>query len=492
MIMRRLFLLIGVLPLAVLCCQKGGGTESPEEEPATAGPSALAYTTSTAGKRMTQSTIALVKPEDVRISKAELSGEAFQSVEGFGFAITHATCLNLLLMPEADRQDFLEEIFSREKGLGSSLIRVCIGGSDFSMDEYTWCDTPGIEHFAVHPLEEEYLFPVLKEIFAINPAVKIIGSPWSCPRWMKVADDLKSSYDAWTGGRLNPAYYQDYAQYFVQWIQAMESRGFPIYAVTLQNEPLNRGNSMSLYMGWKEQRDFIKTAVGPAFAKAGLKTKILLFDHNYNFDNIAAEKDYPLHILEDGETASYVAGSAWHNYGGSVSTLDRVHEQFPDKEIWFTEASIGTWNYQFNDCLLNDFRDIFLGTLGRWGRGVTLWNLMLDSDNKPFRPGGCSTCFGGITLSTKDHSLKGLVRNSQYYDVAHCSKVLQPGAVRLGTKGAKPDGITYQWYRNPDGSMAVILLNERADAQLGFSAEKTAFECRIPAKSILSIIWKDE
>ncbi len=482
-----------VVPLVVLCCQKNGGGTTPEgTTPAEEKAVAEVYTTSTAGKRMSRSTIALKKPEEVRSNIVTRSGEVFQSVEGFGFAVTHASCLNLLLMPEADRTAFLEEIFSREKGMGCSLIRVCIGGSDFSMDEYTWCDTPGMEHFAVHPLEEEYLFPVLQEIFRINPAVKIIGSPWSCPRWMKVADDLKSAYDGWTGGRLNPAYYQDYARYFVQWIQEMESRGFPIYAVTLQNEPLNRGNSMSLYMGWQEQRDFIKKAVGPAFREAGLKTRILLFDHNYNFDNIGAEKDYPLHILEDAEAAQYVAGSAWHNYGGSVTTLDRVHSSFPDKEIWFTEASIGTWNYSFDGCLINDFRDIFLGTLARWGRGVTLWNLMLDSENKPFRPGGCSTCFGAVTLSTHDHTSKGLVRNSHYYNVAHCSKVLQPGAVRLGTQGATPDGITCQWYRNPDGSQAVLILNEGGETHLCFAAEKTAVECRIPAKCIQSILWKDE
>ena len=139
------------------------------------------------------------------------------------------------------------------------------------MDEFTWCDQKGIENFAVHPLDQQYLFPILDRIMKINPAVKIIGSPWSCPRWMKVGDNLTSSYSAWTGGHLNPLYYKDYATYFVKWIQEMESRGFPIYAVTLQNEPLNRGNSMSLYMGWEEQRDFIKNAVGPAFQAAGIK-----------------------------------------------------------------------------------------------------------------------------------------------------------------------------------------------------------------------------
>ncbi|MBR3097834.1 MAG: glucosylceramidase, partial [Bacteroidales bacterium] len=219
------------------------------------GPVATVYTTSSKD-RFTESTLPLGKPEDVHFYKVERSGETFQEVDGFGLAITQASCYNLRLMPEDARDAFLTEIFSRENGLGSSLIRVCIGGSDFSLDEFTWCDEPGMENFAVHPLDEEWLFPVLDQIFRINPAVKIIASPWSCPTWMKVSDN-GGFYDKWTGGRLNPAHYQDYADYFVRWIREMESRGYPIYAVTLQNEPLNEwNNSMSLYMTWQEQRDF--------------------------------------------------------------------------------------------------------------------------------------------------------------------------------------------------------------------------------------------
>lgn len=474
--------------MALLSCQEV--VVDPTPEPVDTGSVAAVYTTSVAGQRMTESEITLGKPEDAVFYKVELTGQSFQAVDGFGLAITQASCYNLLIMPAEERTAFLEELFSREKGLGSSLIRVCIGGSDFSMDEFTWCDRKGIENFDVHPLDEEYLFPILDQIFRINPEVKIIGSPWSCPKWMKMTLDGKADYDSWTSGRLNPLYYQDYATYFVKWIQEMERRGYPIYAVTLQNEPLNKGNSMSLYMPWEDQRDFIKQAVGPAFRAAGLKTKILLFDHNYNYDNIPSQRDYPLHILEDAEAAQYVAGSAWHNYGGSVSTLDKVYGAFPDKEIFFTEASIGTWNYSFESCLINDFRDIFLGTLARGGKGVTLWNLMLDDQRKPYRPGGCSTCYGAVTLSTKDK--KSLVRNSHYYNIAHASKVLQPGAVRLETKGYTASGLSYQWYRNPDGSQALLLLNEgSSEERVNFVTAGHSVACKVPGKSIQSVCWKE-
>jgi len=482
----RMHALLPLLLLALSACQ---GTIQPDPEPVR---EATAYTTSVGGLRFAESKIPLMRPSSAAAYRVLPSGKTFQTVDGFGLAITQASCYNLLKMSASDRTAFLTEVFDRERGMGSSLIRVCIGGSDFSMDEFTWCDEPGLEHFAVHPLDEQYLFPILDEIFAINPEVKIIASPWSAPLWMKVGEDGKTPHSQWYAGHLGEAYYQDYAQYFVRWIREMERRGYPIMAVTLQNEPLNRGNSMSTYMSWQEQSNFIKWAVGPAFAAAGLKTKVLVFDHNYSYDGDSGQQDYPVHIFEDPEANRYVHGSAWHNYGGNVSVLDGVHARFPDKEIYFTEASIGTWNYSFEDCLINDFRDVFLGTLGRWGKGVTLWNLMLDYQGKPFRPRGCSTCYGAVSIEASDYSLNSVVRNSHYYDVAHCSKVLQPGAVRLGTSGYSAVGLTYQLYRNPDGSYAALILNETgSDALINFVTDNYAVACRIPARAVQSVTWSE-
>ena len=482
----RMHTLLPLLLLALTACQ---GKVQPEPEPVR---EATAFTTSVGGLRLAESKIPLMRPSTAAAYRVLPTGKTFQTVDGFGLAITQASCYNLLKMSPADRTAFLTEVFDRERGMGSSLIRVCIGGSDFSMDEFTWCDEPGLEHFAVHPLDEQYLFPILDEIYAINPAVKIIASPWSAPLWMKVGEDGKTPHSQWYAGHLGEAYYQDYAQYFVRWIREMQRRGYDILAVTLQNEPLNRGNSMSTYMSWQEQSNFIKWAIGPAFAAAGLQTKVLVFDHNYSYDGDYGQQDYPAHIFEDPEAGRYVHGSAWHNYGGSVSVLDGVHERFPDKEIYFTEASIGTWNYSFEDCLIHDFRDIFLGTLGRWGKGVTLWNLMLDYQGKPFRPRGCSTCYGAVSIDASDYSLESIVRNSHYYDVAHCSKVLQPGAVRLGTSGYSAAGLAYQLYRNPDGSYAALILNETgSDALLNFVTDNYAVACRIPARAVQSVTWSE-
>src|SRR5690606_2924064 len=223
-----------------------------------------------------------------------------QTMDGFGAAITGSTCFNLLKMDKQDRAKFLEETFSDPKGIGMSYIRIAIGCSDFSLSEYTCWDTLGARNFALQDEELNYILPILKEILAINPNVKIIGSPWTSPKWMKVNNltDLQP-HDSWTDGQLNPKYYQDYGTYFVKWIQAFEQQGIHIDAITPQNEPLNRGNSASLYMSWQEQQAFIKEGLGPKLQAAGLKTKIYAFDHNYNYDNIDSQNDYPINIYND-------------------------------------------------------------------------------------------------------------------------------------------------------------------------------------------------
>ena len=290
-----------LLLAGAVCCSSGSDGDTPapgpgpEPDPVTG--DVLAYVTSADGNR-------LFAEEGLDYSKVSMSpyrvtidpSTTYQTVDGFGPAITGATCYNLLQMTQADRTAILKKCFDPETGAGFSFIRVHIGGSDFSMDEYTCCDREGIEFFAIPDIEKEGIFPVLKEILAINPEIRIMGSPWTCPRWMKgtVADPSKP-YNSWTSGRLNPAYYDDYAEYFVQWVTEMEEYGFPIYAITMQNEPLNKGNSMSLYMPWEDQAAFVKK-LGPAFRAAGIETKILCYDHNYNYDNVASQQNCPLNI----------------------------------------------------------------------------------------------------------------------------------------------------------------------------------------------------
>lgn len=416
--------------------------------------------------------------------------QIFQTIDGFGAAITGSTCYNLLKMNKADRTKLLEETFSVEKGMGYSYVRISIGCSDFSLDEYTCCDIPGIENFAMNPYDVRDLFPILKEILAINPKLKIMGSPWTPPRWMKVNNliDLQP-YNSWTSGQLNPKYYQDYATYFVKWIQAMEKEGLPIEAITVQNEPLNRGNSVSLYMSWQEQRDFIKTALGPKFAEANIKTKIVVFDHNFNYDNLPDQQGYPTHIYADQEAAKYIDGAAYHAYGGSSSELTNIYNANPTKNLYFTEMSIGTWNYSFDGDLMWTMKEIGIGCLNRYCKAVIVWNFMLDDKNGPNRPGGCNTCFGAIDINSSDY--KTLDKKSHYYFIGHLSKVLHSGSTRIGTSGYVPAGVNTTAVVNPNGTFGLVLQNENSDSvQMTIDDGNHYFNVTLPAKSITSCNWK--
>ena len=259
---RFLFIItIGFIPL--LSCGSSNSITNDEGNPpdgTTTGQS-TAYVTSATGL------YSLTKIKSDMISESGSPGadielvptQAYQTMDGFGAAITYSTAYNLLKMSQADRTAFLRKTFSDTDGYGFSYVRISIGCSDFSSTEYTCCDTPGIENFGLQSDDINYVIPVMKEILAINPNLKVIGSPWTCPRWMKVEDlDHKAPHNSWTDGHLNPDCYQAYSDYFVKWINAYQSAGVPIYAITPQNEPLNKGNCASLYMPWSEETDFLK------------------------------------------------------------------------------------------------------------------------------------------------------------------------------------------------------------------------------------------
>ena len=414
----------------------------------------------------------------------------YQEIEGFGAAVTGSTCYNLMQMEPDDRRKFLVETFSHDEGMGYSYIRISIGCSDFSLSEYTCCDDPGIENFSLQEEELKYVIPVLKEILKINPSLKIMGSPWTSPRWMKV-DNLtdRRAYNSWTGGHLNPVYYDDYATYFVKWIQAFASHGIGITSVTPQNEPLNHLNSASLVMFWDEQRDFIKV-LGPKLRQAGLDTEIYVFDHNYNYDRMEEQYGYPVKIYADESARQYVKGAAYHNYGGNKNELLNIHNQAPDMALVFTETSIGTWN-KGKDLpvrLMSDMAEVALGTVNNWCRAVIVWNLMLDTERGPNREHGCRTCYGAVDIDNSDY--RTITRNSHYYIIGHMSSVVKPGAVRIAAQGSLSDSIIYSAFENTDGTHGLVMMNNSGETKpVAVRNGKKYFEYQLPAASVVSFRW---
>jgi glucosylceramidase len=343
------------------------------------------------------------------------------------------------------RAALLEELFgTKENGIGISYLRISIGASDLSDRVFSYCDLPEgqtdveLETFSIEP-ERKDLVPILKAILKINPEIKIMGSPWSPPVWMKT--NGKS-----IGGSLKPVFYGAYARYFVKYIQAMQQEGIPIDAITVQNEPLHPGNNPSLLMQPQEQAEFIKKHLGPAFEKNDIPTKILIYDHN------ADRPDYPIAILNDPEARKYVDGSAFHLYGGTVEAIGEVHDAHPDKHVYFTEQWIGAPGNMAED-LKWHVKNLIIGATRNWCKTVLEWNLAADPRQKPHTEGGCTTCLGALTIDGD-----AVTRNTAYYIVAHASRFVRPGATRIfsNTTVSLPNVA----FRNVDGSTVLVVLNE--------------------------------
>jgi glucosylceramidase len=182
-----------------------------------------------------------------------------------------------------------------------------------------------LKHFDLGP-DKQDVIPVMKQILAINPAIKILGSPWSPPAWMKTNNDTR-------GGRLKPEYWGVYAKYLVKYIQGMKAQGINIDAITIQNEPLHPGNNPSLLLVAPDEGDFIKNNLGPAFKAAGIKTKII-------FTIIMPTGPIILSLLNDKAARKYIDGSGFHLYGGDIEALRMCTTPIPDKNVYFTEQMV--------------------------------------------------------------------------------------------------------------------------------------------------------
>ena len=374
------------------------------------------------------------------------STQTFQTIDGFGYALTGGSAYLIDKLSSADKSSLLNELFgSGSNSIGVSYLRISIGASDLNASVFSYDDMPAGQtdvNLAQFSLSQDMidLIPVLKQILAINPNIKILATPWSPPVWMK---DNGSSI----GGSLQSQYYDAYARYFVKYIQQMQANGITITAITPQNEPLYGGNNPSMLMTAAQEATFIKNNLGPAFQSAGINTKIIVYDHNCD------RPDYPITILNDATARSFVDGSAFHLYAGDISALTTVHDAYPEKNVYFTEQWTAG-NASFDGDLKWHLKNVIIGTIRNWGKVALEWNLANDASYNPHTPGGCTECKGAVTIDA------GISRNVSYYIVAHASKFVPPASVRIASNIV---GELYNVaFKIPDGRKVLIVINNGA------------------------------
>jgi glucosylceramidase len=378
----------------------------------------------------------------------------FQPIEGFGFALTGGSAYLLAGLAAADRAALLQELFGlSDESVGLSCLRLSIGASDLGRTDFSdWDLPPGIldpdlARFNLGAGDPEVV-PVLQEILRINPAVKIIASPWSAPPWMK-------TNGSFVAGSLKPEYYSAYARYFVKYVEAMRGYGIHVSAVTPQNEPHNPKNEPSMVMTATEQAEFIKGYLGPALRKGAPDTEILCWDHNCD------EPEYPLAVLGDAEARACIAGVAWHLYNGSPEAMSKVWAQYPAQKVYFTEQWVSAHD-DFMGALRWHTKNIVIGTLRNWSRTVLEWNLASDPEFALHTPKGAVGALGGVTIGAT------IGRNPGYYLMAHSARFIRPGSVRVHSSEVDP--LPNVACLTPESRMVMVVMND-ADAARRFRVQ---------------------
>jgi glucosylceramidase len=394
--------------------------------------------------------------------------KTYQTADGFGASLTDSSAHLIARSPHRDA--IMRELFDPRHGLGLSYLRQPMGASDFvAGPHYTYDDVGAgqtdyrLARFSIAHDRAEIL-PLLRQARAINPRLKILATPWSPPAWMKTNGSL-------VGGRLtdDPRIYNTYAQYFVRFVKAYRQAGVPIDAVTLQNEPQNR--TPSGYPG-ADLRDSeeaqLAVAVGSAFHKAGLRTKILGYDHNWSLHpndggppSDPANPEYAKSLLDNAKARPYLAGTAFHCYSGDPERQSQLHEAYPAKDIYITECS-GSRSQNpattFPDTLHWQTRQLTVWGMRHWAKTVITWNLALDPTGGPHN-GGCDSCIGVMTV---DPTIGKATPTAEYYVLGHASRFVRPGAVRIDSSVA--GRIATVAFRNVDGTTTLIAVNDDWDA----------------------------
>ncbi len=382
--------------------------------------------------------------------------QIYQQVEGFGAATTDSAAylLNEVATPAALSSTLLDLFTRAGNGIGLSFIRNPVGASDIARSVYSFDDNGGaadlaLIHFSIAP-DQKDIIPLLLQAKKLNPQIKIMATPWSPPAWMKSPASM-------IGGSLltDAATRTAYANYFVKYIQAYNAANIPVDYISLQNEPRYAPPDYpGMLMDAPTQALLLKNYLLAALTTAGLSTKVLLYDHNWD------QPSYPETILSDPALSSstQIAGTAWHGYSGTPGAMTTVQNSFPNLGNYETEHSGGTW---VANQIKTDFEEI-TQVLRNYGKSYVKWSLALDQNHGP-HTGGCGTCNPIVTVNS---STGAVSYTTEFYTLGQFSKFLLPGATRIYSSNA--NGLVSAAFLNPapDNSRVLIAFNDSASTQV--------------------------
>ena len=450
------------------------------------------YETSAAGKKL--SPVSEFGSEETASQIKLLPDQEFQTITGFGGSFTEASAYLLNQLGAENRSKIIDAYFGRE-GARYSLTRTHMNSCDFSLSNYSYAPVEGDVELASFSIEEDKddIIPMIKEAMAVSEdGFKIMASPWTAPPWMKDNKD-------WRGGKLLPEYYDSWALFFSKYIDAYSAEGIDIWGFTVENEPLGNDNNWeSMHFTPQEMTDFVKNHLGPRLEQDGHEVKILGYDQNRG-DEL---KEWVETMFQDEASSKYFDGTAVHWYASTFDwfpeNLQMAHDIAPDKHIIQSEACVDAevpkwqddlwyWSKEATDWgwdwapekdkhlhpkyvpVYRYARDI-IGCLNNWVDGWIDWNMVLDRQGGPnwFE----NWCVAPVIVDPEQDEV---YFTPLYYTLSHFSRFIRPGAVRIGFENTD-DSLMVTAAQNPDGSIAIVILNQEEEAKqfaLALGEEKT-------------------
>ena len=428
----------------------------------------------------------------------------YQEMLGFGAALTDASAYMINQLEPSTRERFLRELYDPSE-LGMQVTRICVGSSDYAASMYSYDEgdpDPELGRFSIDH-DKAYILPQLRTARQYNPSLHLLASPWSPPGWMKANGSM-------LGGSLKPKNFGCYSKYLVKFLESYKAEGVPVDSITSQNEVDTDQDGRMPACVWAQEHEivFVSQHLGPALERNRISTKIWVLDHNFNLWGRV------MNTLENPRLSRYVDGVAWHPYVGSVTAVSRVHDLFPDKNMYWTEGDfdaafslVGPMTFgagapggagpesdaETDDAELHRDRQspeaIAHAAVGaahavhNWLKCIIIWNVVLDEHGKPnIGP------FKGPGFITIDSRTKEISRSGGYWAMKHYTHAGRRGSKRFDSQG-DIEGIAHAAFVNPDNTKAIVLTNTGATRKVQLRLGDMAVAIELPANSVTNLSW---
>jgi beta-glucosidase len=431
-------------------------------------------------KKLEPSTLDITKADNGNSDITKITVDPmkkYQDVTGIGSSLELSTVNNILKMSPAKQQEFVNKLIDPVNGAGMSMMRLTIGTPDFiAGDFYTYDDMPAgqtdpnLDHFSIQKDIDKGIVKVANMVKTVNPNVKFFASMWSAPGWMKATDSM-------IRGQLKDEYIPALAKYYVKYLQAYKAQGIDISAITLQNEPLFEGDYPSGNISWQQEATLSILTRKELDNNGFGNVKIWTFDHNPS-DTMA----YPAQILKDntpGGAYDAIEGTAFHDYGGELSEMTRLHNMYPEKDVYLTERSV--WGTEGMDRIAQYFRN--------WAKSYNSWVIMLDSDIAEHHWTGTPD----PTMFVEDAANRdNYWATPEYYLTGQYSKFIKPGFIRIDSNYGSSDKVTNVSFLDPStGNINTVVINQTDKNQpFKIACHGQQVTANLPAKTVGTYVWK--